>query len=98
MHFKDADYPAKIKVLQSLQKSCFDIAFLQGSCFMQMAKFKRHWVGQVFAAADNSKARGLIVLVETQTPMKHRKSYSLMKRDGVTVNREKHNINLILSN
>lgn len=37
---------------------------------IQVLKFTSQWLGQVFAAADNSKERGLIVLVKQQTPIK----------------------------
>lgn len=50
---------------------------------IQVLKFTNHWLGQVFAAADNSKARGVIVLGKELTPIKMN-SYIVKKKDNLS--------------
>lgn len=58
-------------VLTYLKKLQVDIAFLQETHLttQEHKKLKREWVGQVVSSSFNSKARGVAILINKNTPL-----------------------------
>lgn len=59
------------RVLTYLKKLQVDIAFLQETHLttQEHKKLKREWVGQVVSSSFNSKARGVAILINKNTPL-----------------------------